>query len=197
MPTYTYTNSKDFINNLAFDYIETYSFQRGVPFEENRKLIKIEYDKLQIRKEKGNELTAAEEERYEELHRLLGFTQYLLNSTGQFHPSSEKINTFKKDDSAVSRLKDILQTEIIEVPSWMCAPFYRDAIVFYDSNDKIISTLNVCLSCQYMETSMFNHINGDYKTYDLLKEFFIDIGHNVESTLPPPVSLQSSPQFGF
>jgi hypothetical protein len=31
-----------------------------------------------------------------------------------------------------------------------------------------------------METKMFDHINGDYKTYDLLKRFFIDIGHEVE-----------------
>ena len=27
---------------------------------------------------------------------------------------------------------------------------------------------------------MFAHINGDYKTYDLFKRFFLDIGHEVE-----------------
>lgn len=31
-----------------------------------------------------------------------------------------------------------------------------------------------------METEMFNHINGDKLTYDLLKQFFIEIGHDVE-----------------
>ena len=31
-----------------------------------------------------------------------------------------------------------------------------------------------------METKMFDHINGDYETYDLFKRFFIDIGHDVE-----------------
>ena len=31
-----------------------------------------------------------------------------------------------------------------------------------------------------METTKFNHINGDFKTYELLKQFFFDIGHNVE-----------------
>ncbi len=31
-----------------------------------------------------------------------------------------------------------------------------------------------------METKMFQHIEGDYKTYDLFKRFFIEIGHEVE-----------------
>ena len=62
----------------------------------------------------------------------------------------------------------------------MCAPIYRDAIVFYDLNKEIISTLNVCLSCEYMETKMFNHINADVETYNLMREFFIGLGHKVE-----------------
>ena len=33
-----------------------------------------------------------------------------------------------------------------------------------------------------METKMFDHINGDYETYDLFKRFFIDIGHEVEDS---------------
>lgn len=31
-----------------------------------------------------------------------------------------------------------------------------------------------------METKMFHHIEGGYKTYDLFKRFFIEIGHEVE-----------------
>jgi hypothetical protein len=80
----------------------------------------------------------------------------------------------------ITRLVDILSTEIIEIPNFLCAPIYRDAIVFYNSAHKIVSALNVCLECQYMETKMFSHINGDYETYDLLKRYFIDIGHEVE-----------------
>lgn len=181
MTSYTYINSRDFINNLTFDYVETYSFQKGLEFEENKKLLKIEYKKLKVRKEKRNNLSSDEEVRFLELYKLLGVTQYLLNDEGQFHYSSNKINTFEKNDKNIERIKNILQTEIVEIPSWMCAPEYRDALVFYNSDNKIVKSLNVCLSCQYMETSTFNHINGDYKTYDLLKRFFIDIGHKVES----------------
>ena len=50
MKTYTYINSIDFISNFTFDYVETYSFQRGFKFEENKKQIIIEYDKLKVRK---------------------------------------------------------------------------------------------------------------------------------------------------
>jgi hypothetical protein len=49
------------MNNLKFDYIETYSFQRGAEHEENLKVIRPEYDELKVRKEKQNNLTPAEE----------------------------------------------------------------------------------------------------------------------------------------
>lgn len=177
---YNDISSIDYINSLTFDYVETYSFQRGTDFEKNLKLISPEYDRLEVRKERRNNLTQKEEERLLELKELLGYTQYLINDKQQFHSSSKKINTFQFTDPIVTRLTTILRTEIRDIPQWMCAPTYRDAVVFYDKNDKIISTLNICLSCQYMETKMFKHIDGDYETYDLLKRFFIDIGHDVE-----------------
>ncbi len=175
-----YTSSIDYIDNLTFDHVETFSFQRGQEFESTIQTIRPEYDKLKVRKDKANNLTLEETKRFEELHSLLGFTQYILDDKGQFHPSSVKKNTFKSSSPQIARLKEILHTKINDVPAWMCAPFYRDAIVFYDQANKIISTLNVCLSCEYMETQMHNHINGDEKTYKLLRQFFVDIGHPVE-----------------
>ncbi|MDI9868945.1 hypothetical protein [Flectobacillus roseus] len=179
-PRYTYIPSTDFINNLAFDYVETYSFQRGTEYELQEKIFVEEYDKLKSRKSKQNDLTIEEEERLSFLDKLCGSTQYLLDNSNQFHYSAKKTNTFSSTNSNVELLKDILRTEINDVPAWMCIPIYRDGFVFYDNQNKIVSVLNVGLSCQYMETTKFNHINGDYKTYDLLKRFFIDIGHDVE-----------------
>jgi hypothetical protein len=31
-----------------------------------------------------------------------------------------------------------------------------------------------------METKKVSYVNGDYKTYELLEKFFIDIGHDIE-----------------
>ena len=177
---YKYTSSIDYIESLTFDYLETYSFQRGLAYEENLHLIKAEHDILSAREKKYNNLTPTEKQRFSDIHKLIGYTQYLIDDEGLFHPSSEKINTFSKNAPAVDRLRTILQTEIRDIPMWLCSPIYRDAIVFYNSSEEVISVLNICLSCQYMETQKFNHINGDYKTYDLLKKYFIDIGHHVE-----------------
>lgn len=177
---YKYIPSTDYIDSLTFDYVETYSFQRGTQFEENQKLITPEYENLKVRKEKSSNLTTTEEQRFSELHELLGFTQYLINDKGQFHPSSRKTNTFRFGDPEIETMKNILRTEINDVPRFLCAPLYRDAIVFRNKSNENISTLNICLSCQYMATKMFNHINADYETYDLFKRFFIDIGHEVE-----------------
>lgn len=175
-PHYTYISSTDFINNLTFDSVETYSFQRGTEFEENRKLIQIEYDRLKIKKENVDNLSTAEEERFINLDGLLGVTQYLINEKGQFHPSSKRTNIFLHNDPNIDRIKNILLTEIDDIPRWLCSPVYRDALVFYNSDKKIATTLNICLSCQYMETKIFHHINGDYKTYDLFKRFFLTLG---------------------
>lgn len=180
MTQYTYISSIDYVNSLTFDYAETYSFQRGSEFEESIRTSRPEYEKLKIRKEKSNDLTISEEKQFLELRGLLGFTQYLINEKGQFHPSSTKTHTFKSTDPQIDKLKNILRTEIGDVPTWMCAPMYRDAVVFYDKSKRIVSTLNVCLSCEYMETKMFSHINGDSKTYDLLRNFFSELGHQIE-----------------
>ena len=163
---------------MTFDYIETYSFQRGEECEKEHKLGWQELVKL---KEKQNKsaLDTIEQKHFETLNELYGYTQYLINAKGEFHPSSRKISNYNSLDNKVITLKEILRTEIKDIPMWMCAPTYRDAIVFY-KGDKIVSTLNVCLSCEYMETKMFKHINGDYETYKLLRQFFIECGHDVE-----------------
>jgi hypothetical protein len=92
-PPYTYTPSAEYIRNLSFDHIETYSFQRGFDYEADLKIIQPEYDRLKVRKEKRDNLSELEAARLEELSGLLGFMQYLINKKGQFHPSAKKTNT--------------------------------------------------------------------------------------------------------
>jgi hypothetical protein len=173
---HTYTSSIEYINNLSFDYIETYSFQRGAEYEKKLQLDEAEYNQLKVKRY----LSKAEGIRFSELRALLGYTQYLLNEKGALHPSCKKTNTFQQGDPMVERLKNILKTEIRDIPNWLCAPTYRDAVVFYKNPGDIVSVLNVCLSCQFIETAKFNHIHAGYETYDLLKRFFLDIGHEVE-----------------
>ncbi len=174
----THTSSSIFISSLDFDYIETYSFQRGEDYEVK---YKNEYEKLREKKQK-NDLTINEQERFEKLNNLLyGVNKFLIDSCGHFHFSSQKISTHKKNNDAVNDLIDALNIQITEKHDWMCAPFYRDAIVFYTNDNKMVCTLNVCLSCEHMQLDLNNHIDGDYKTYKLLRKFFVDCGHQIEN----------------
>lgn len=176
---YTYTPAPDYISSLEFDYIETYSLQRGEIYEKEIKLLKTESDKLKVRKDKRSDFSIKEEQRLEELLSII-YTGYLIDKEGEFHFSAEKTNTYRKGNTQIEKLLEALNTPVNEVPMFLCAPEYRDAVVFYDASGKIVSVLNVCLSCAYMETEMFHHINGDYETYDHLKRFFIKAGHKVE-----------------
>ena len=147
-PKYAYISSIEFINKLQFEYIETYSLQRGNKFEKESKVGFKEFEKLQRREEKKGDLSEIEKFHLDKLKKLYGFTQYLVNSDGDFHPSSEKTGTFKLNNQIIEKLKFILNTPVKNTQSWLCAPIYRDAIVFYDSENKIVSILNKCLSCE-------------------------------------------------
>lgn len=74
-----------------------------------------------------------------------------------------------------------MKTTPEEIPDWMCAPTYRDALVFYNSNNATTATLNICLSCEYMAIQEFQQVNADIKVYKYFRNFFKKIGHKVES----------------
>ena len=175
---YSYKTSSDYVDELHFDYIETYSFQRGEEFEARRKERLAEYIKLKELQRK-RKLNADEENEFLRLSDE-GETRYLIDSKGEFHPSSEKIQVLKRADPKIERLIGILRIEAKDIPQWMCAPVYRDAIVFYDDEGNIVSTLNICFSCEYMATKMLSEINADVKVYELLKQFFVELGLEIE-----------------
>lgn len=61
----------------------------------------------------------------------------------------------------------------------MCNPVFRDAIVFYKEG-QIISHLNSCLSCDWVETCNRVTIDTDSIAFPRLKAFFTANGHSVE-----------------
>jgi hypothetical protein len=160
---YQYIDSAVYISGLEFDYIETYSMQRGDAYEAEYKVMYKEYERLKVRKERRRDFSGEEAAAFSKLSPLVAFTQYLINEKGAFHPSSCKTSTFRWDDSQVKQLKQILRTPVTEMPHFMCAPAYRDAIVFYKADGTIVSTLNICLGCKYMETKPFHHLSGTMK----------------------------------
>ncbi len=86
-PNYTYKKSSEFIENIDFEYFETYSLQRGEKFEGKIKSLESEFANIKS-KNGGNE---TQKNRLSELNELLNFTQVIINKKGQFHFSAEKI----------------------------------------------------------------------------------------------------------
>ena len=172
--------SKEFIHNIEFEYIETYSLLRGEKYQNEYKSLKKEFNTLSAKNKRQrtepNEIT-----RLKEIEKFVGFTQYLTNSEGNFHFSAEKIGLINKNDVRINELKKILSKKVVNKIEWMCAPIYRDAIVLYNLKNEIIKILNVCFSCEYMETENKIHIIADTKTYEKLKKFLLKIGHKIEN----------------
>ena len=173
-----YINSADYVSGLNFEYIETYSFQRDTEFMAWQDQQRAIYTRLSaIEKKRG--LTVDETVQFAKVKRL-GSVRYLIDEDGKFHPSSRLTHTFKKTDKQVGWVMGVLQAETIDIPAWMCAPLYRDAIVFYNGDGSRTSVLNICFSCQYMATETFN-IDADVRVYNLLKQFFIELGHPIDA----------------
>ncbi|HEY8896251.1 MAG TPA: hypothetical protein VIM79_15595 [Niastella sp.] len=98
-----------------------------------------------------------------------------------FKPGSKRTGTFKNDHPTAERIKEILLTEIENSMAFLCAPVYRDALVFYDSNGKIVSLLNICLTCLDLHAAPHNRIKGDYKAFEWLRRLFQGLGHEIEN----------------
>lgn len=161
--------TKEFINNLDFSYFKTYSLLR---LEESRKYYNGLDSKLK------NELDEIERRKIVSL-RIRG-TKALLLETRLPHPTAKQINVFTRESSEYQSLQQILNIQFVQQHNWMCAPVFREMIVFYDKNNAIVALLNVCLSCDRIEDEFQNDIKTDYTVFDKLRVFFLNIGHIVE-----------------
>lgn len=161
--------TKEYIKQIDFEYIETYSLLRE---EETEEYVEG------LQKESDNASNDAE--RKELLSLMVRGTQQLLIKTGLPHPTAKKINVFKRNDSKVLELKEILSIEFEEEYDWMCFPVFREMVVFYDNRGAIISLLNICLSCERVEDENLNRIQTDAKIFDKFRNYFKTIGHEIE-----------------
>lgn len=141
-------HSRDYIKSIDFEYIETYSFQQEAYYSEtNRDTGEISW-----------------------------YKQRITDSDKKLNLSSKKISSFQCNDDVLTLVR-ILKIDIVNLPSWMCLPIYRDAIIFYNKKREIVSALNICFECLYMETEKQININADERTYELLKSFLNSKGH--------------------
>lgn len=163
-----------------FEYFETYSLQRGSDYE--KVILEKEelYNQL-INKSKLENLSLEENLELKILNSLLNNTQFLFDKNRKLHFSAEKLNRFYPHENDSEELIKILQIKTEKIPSWMCGPVYRDAIVFYDRENEIREVLNICFSCEFIQNLNQDFIDVDESVYDGLKQLLLRFGHNIET----------------
>jgi hypothetical protein len=172
---------KDYIKNIQYEYIETYSLLRetknSLSYEDILNEIKVLEESIKEPKFGWYRQT----KRLSELKKYTNQTQYILTDGHTFHPTSEKISTINKNDVDDLLLNNVLCTEYNKANDFesACAPIYRDALVFYDKSNSIITALNICFECKKMYSEEAGTISAHYKNYQNLAEFLHRKGHEI------------------
>jgi hypothetical protein len=105
---------------------------------------------------------------------------HLLDDNKALHPTGAMISRINKTDAEFAELLEIFNTEIEEDIPYLCAPIYRDAILFLDKDNKVISHVDICFECDRIERENKHKIKTDFKTFKMLKIFLHGLGHPIE-----------------
>lgn len=168
--------TKDFIENLEFEYFESYSFQRNGNYDI--------YENLFEKYSKDNNSLSKEEVRI--LHNLRNSNLYNLDNNfiftknGELNKTAELVFKSLKLPKSNETLIEILKIPFEDYDAWRCWPTYRDAILFFDSNNEIIEGINICFECSNVITTKNKEVLTDRIVYQKLKEFLQSLGHNIQ-----------------
>ncbi len=167
--------TEEFIESINFKYFETYSFQRKGEFEVYETL----FNKY---KKDDNSLTEVESAELKRLRKSNLYTQennFLFTDNKKINETAELVYSFDKSTNVKDELIEILKIPFIDYDAWMCSPIYRDAILFYDTNDKLIDGLNICFECCNVINLNKKEILTDRVVYQKLKDFLLSVGHKI------------------
>ncbi|MEJ1242544.1 hypothetical protein WBG78_30655 [Chryseolinea sp. T2] len=143
---------KVYFDKLHYEFIETYSFKRGPKLESE--LGKKDFD--------------------------LNGTSFIMSAQGQIDVTADKIAVIRKGTSEHEEINRIFAIPLTDIPSWMCSPFYRDALIFRSKDNQIVDTLNICFECSYMQNKLGNFIDADQRMYDEVQSLLKSLGHNIQ-----------------
>ena len=144
---------KKYFDALRYDLIETYSFNRGPKFESQ--FI-------------GNNL-------------YVNGSLPVLSVDKVLNDTANKISIISKRTDEHDALDKIISKQFIEKMDWMCAPFYRDTLVFRTKDNQIVESLNICFECGHMRDVTGNYIEADEEVYNELKSLLKSLGHDIQN----------------
>lgn len=174
----------EFWDQQQFSYIVTYSFNRGP------KLLALHADTVAAIEQTKQELQQApfrDQRKLAYQLRILkasitgDYQKTLTNEQLMFDVTAELIATIQTSTSNAAALADLLCAPVVNQYDWMCAPIYRDALAFYNTQDELISVLNICFECDTMLTDTGKEVQADESTYQALRQLLAQLGHPIET----------------
>lgn len=171
----------EYVKSFDFEYLETYSFQRGSLMSEYKASIDKEIKELKVQLENPHFGHLKRLARLAELERIKNRKLLLFDENGELHPTGKRISTQRKWEVGAKKIMEIMAVETALTAVTSCVPTYRDAIVFLDDRSNIKSVLNICFECQFMQTNQNEMIIAGDETYLNLKALLIELGHPILS----------------
>jgi len=171
-----------YIESLDFDYIKTYSGFRGEEFEKFRKKCKEKIDVLEetIKTARFMQQAVIQKE-ISNLHQeIMVHNLRVIDKDGTLHPSTKVIAHAQKENQLVKNIIQALMHHPRPNVSG-CAPVYRDAIVFYSNENKIMGILHCCFSCSRIQNDDRKNFKLDSRSYSMMKNILRKVGHPIEN----------------
>ena len=167
---------------MNFEYAISYSGLREQEFELLEKLNQAQIKKIEkeIRSARFVEKSKLKIKAEALKNEIDIVNSRVIDKNGTFHKSTKLIRRFKIDDLELKKLLGILQTKFKEQYIWMCAPIYRNALVFYSKKGEISGILQICFSCESIKNENEEDFEVDLNIFPILKNELIKIGHNIE-----------------
>ena len=172
-----------YIRNLNYDYAISYSGLRGELFD---KLEQTNKEKIEILEEEIESARFMQKpklnQRIKDLRREIDiYNSKIINSKGEIHKSTVQISKLKKGDRDLEDIFEPLFLEMTNPIATMCAPIFRDAVVFYSDTNEINGILQICFSCLSIKNENEDYFDVDYEMFQKLKDKLVQIGHPIEN----------------
>ncbi|WP_118976447.1 hypothetical protein [Taibaiella koreensis] len=167
--------SAAYIEDIAFSYFLSYSFQRTAAHQAFR-------DLFALASAKGM-LTPEERQEYKRLDEVTAnrHAERIIDTQGNISQTARLVSKIYRSESAGQALIEGLRTTVQEEALWMCLPVYRDAILFYNEQDELIEGINICFECDSIESIYGRPVSTDIKTFDRLRQLLLLLGHPIET----------------
>ena len=161
----------EFWKQQQLSYSVTYSFQRGPEL-------------LALKKQLTQELETARYMRraalWQQVESLESHSITLTDERMAINPTATIGARLAADSVELQQLAAALQRAGKQEYYTMCPPIYRDALAFYNEADELVSVLNICFECRFMQTNQKEHVEADMATYNFLRMFLLQAGHLLE-----------------